>query len=163
MKSNFNLNTLKGRMAEQIIKDLFQQSGYNVFNFGLESLHPTLSKNIKFINNKMSTELRFLPDFVVQNSRQGDLFYLEVKFRADGCFRFDEKYDTYPYKNAWFVIVSPEKIQCMHYKRLIQKYEITPATNYLLTRIKSFNIDPKLLSEYESYSKMLFQSFAQHI
>lgn len=38
--SNFNLNSLKGRIAEQLIQDLFQQSGYNVFNFGLERLHP---------------------------------------------------------------------------------------------------------------------------
>ena len=35
MKNNFNLNSLKGRIAEQLIQDLFQQSGYNVLNFGL--------------------------------------------------------------------------------------------------------------------------------
>ncbi|MDB5940183.1 MAG: hypothetical protein JWP77_2547 [Polaromonas sp.] len=41
--SNFNLNSLNGRIAEQLVQDLFQQSGYNVFNFGLERLHPGLS------------------------------------------------------------------------------------------------------------------------
>lgn len=159
MKSDFNLNTLKGRMAEQLIQDLFQQSCYNVFNYGLERLHPLLSKNIKYNNNKTSTDLRFMPDFVVQSTENGDLFYLEVKFRADGYFKFDEKYENYPYKNAWFVIVSPEKIQCMHYKRLKQKYEITPHTNYILSKVKSFHINPAQLAEYESYARLMFQSF----
>lgn len=49
--------------------------------------------------------LRFMPDFVVQSSQNGDLFYLEVKFRANGTFSFDEHYKNYPYQNAWFVIV----------------------------------------------------------
>jgi len=159
MKSNFNLNTLKGKMAEQLIQDLFQQNGYNVFSFGLERQHPMLSQKLKYNNNKTSTDLRFMPDFVVQSGKNGDLFYLEVKFRADGCFKFDEKYESYPYKNAWFVVVSPEKIQCMHYKRLKLKYEITPQKNYTLSGVKSFHINPEQLTEYESYARLMFQSF----
>ena len=77
---NFNLNSLKGRIAEQLVQDLFQQSGYNVFNFGLERLHPGLSKLIGSNNQKTSRALRFMPDFVVQSSINGDLFYMEVKF-----------------------------------------------------------------------------------
>jgi hypothetical protein len=161
MKSNFNLNTLKGRMAEQLVQDLFLQSDYNVFNYGLERLHPSLSKKLKTNNHKTSTDLRFMPDFVVQSINNGDLFYLEVKFRADGCFKFDEKYKNYPYKNAWFVIVSPEKIQCMHYKRLVAKYEITESTNYAFSGVKSFHINKEILEEYESYAKLMFQSFSK--
>lgn len=96
--SNFNLNSLKGRIAEQLIQDLFQQSGYNVFNFGLERLHPGLSKLISSNNLKTSMSLRFMPDFVVQSSQNGDLFYLEVKFRANGTFSFDEHYKIIPTK-----------------------------------------------------------------
>jgi hypothetical protein len=57
------------------------------------------------------------------------------------------------------VIVSPEKIQAMHYKRLTQGYEINTHTNYSLLKIKSFHIQPELLSEYESYCGVLFSSF----
>ncbi len=160
MKSNhFNLNSLKGRIAEQLVQDLFQQSGYNVFNFGLERLHPGLSKLISGNNFKTSKSLRFMPDFVVQSSENGDLFYLEVKFRANGTFAFDEDYKNYPYQNAWFVIVSPDTIQAMHYKRLVQGYGISPQTKYSLLKIKSFHINPMLLEQYEGYCQELFAAF----
>lgn len=159
MSSTFNLNTLKGRIAEQLIQDLFQQSGYNVFNFGLERLHPGLSKLISTNNLKTGKSLRFMPDFVVQSSRNGDLFYLEVKFRANGSFCFDDRYKDYPYHNAWFVVVSPEKIQAMHYKRLSQGYEINRNSSYSLLKIKSFHILKELHDEYESYCAVLFSSF----
>lgn len=157
--SSFPLNSLKGRMAEHLVQDLFIQSGYNVFNFGLERVMPSLSKLLAQNNQKTSRELRFMPDFVVQSTINGDLFYLEVKFRADGYFAFDERYDDYPYRNAWFVIVSPEKIQCMHYKRLRAGYAIRPDSRYLLTKIKSFHIIPEALTEYEAYAKQIFASF----
>lgn len=159
MTSPFNLNTLKGRMAEHLVQDLFIQSGYNVFNFGLERIMPSLSKMLAFNHQKTSKELRFMPDFVVQSNQNGDLFYLEVKFRADGFFAFDDRYEDYPYKNAWFVIVSPEKIQCMHYKRLRAGFGIRPDSQYLLTKVKSFHIVPEVLAEYEEYAKQMFASF----
>ena len=84
--SNFNLNSLKGRIAEHLVQDLFQQSAYNVFNFGLERLHPALSKLIATNHQKTGKSLRFMPDFVVQSSINGELFYLEVKFRSNGTF-----------------------------------------------------------------------------
>lgn len=157
--SNFNLNSLKGRIAEQLVQDLFQQSGYNVFNFGLERLHPALSRMISTNNYKTSRALRFMPDFVVQSTKNGELFYMEVKFRANGCFGFDDKYENYPYHNAWFMIVSPEKIQSIHYKRLRAGYTIRPETNYSLLKVKSFHVLPELLQEYESYGRTLFASF----
>lgn len=159
MSNSFNLNTLKGRIAEQLIQDLFQQSNYNVFNFGLERLHPGLSKLISSNNLKTSKSLRFMPDFVVQSSINGDLFYLEIKFRANGTFSFDDNYKDYPYQNAWFVIVSPDKIQAIHYKRLVAGYGISPQTNYSLLKIKSFHISTELLAEYQSYCGELFAAF----
>lgn len=157
--SNFPLNSLKGRMAEHLVQDLFIQSGYNVFNFGLERVMPSLSKLLSMNNQKTSRELRFMPDFVVQSTVNGELFYLEVKFRADGYFAFDDRYADYPYQNAWFVIVSPDKIQCMHYKRLRAGYTIRPDSKYLLTKVKSFHIDPAILAEYEDYARQIFTAF----
>lgn len=159
--SNFNLNKLKGRIAEQIIQDLFINSDYNIFNYGLERLHPALSKLIAANNNKTGKALRYMPDFVVQSNINGDLFYLEVKFRANGCFKLDDGYKDYPYKNAWFVIVSPDTIQAMHYKRLSEGYEITPKTKYSLLKIKSFHIDSKMYYEYENYCKELFEHYVK--
>jgi hypothetical protein len=160
MKSNFNLNSLKGRIAEYLIQDLFIQSGYNVFNYGIERQMPGITKRL---NAKKETTtgkaLRYMPDFVVQSLSTGDLFYLEVKFRASGMFSIKELPDDYPYRNAWFVIVSPEKIQCILYKRLKDGYEITPSTNYLMQNVKSFHIDKERLQEYHEYAKQLFMAY----
>lgn len=159
MPLSTNLNMLKGRIAEQLIQDLFLNARYNVFNYGLERLHPFLSKTLSRNNQKTSKALRFMPDFVVQSTLNGDLFYMEVKFRADGCFAFDERHMDYPYKNAWFVIVSPRRIQCIHYKRLAAGYGITAESKYTLSSVKSFHIDKQLLEEYEGYAQLLFKGF----
>ena len=160
VKNKFNLNSLKGRIAEQLVQDLFQQCGYHVFNFGLERLNPALSKLLVNNKKKTSQSLRFMPDFVVQSSKNGDLFYMEVKFRANGEFGFDEHYADYPYQNAWFIIVSPQKIQCMHYKKLKEGYKVNASTKYSLLNVKSFHINEEMLTEYEEYCKVLFSAFS---
>lgn len=76
-----------------------------------------------------------------------------------GCFRFDDKFRDYPYKNVWFVIVSPEKIQCMHYKRLVAGYEITAETRYHLSSVRSFHLSKDSITEYESYARQVFEGF----
>jgi hypothetical protein len=160
MKSNFPLNSLKGRIAEYLIQDLFIHSGYNVFNYGIERQMPGITKQLNFKKHTPTAKaLRHMPDFVVQSILTGNLFYLEVKFRASGIFALDKMYDDYPYRNAWFVIVSPNKIQGILYKRLKEGYEVTPATNYLLENIKSFHIDKDRLQEYKEYAKQLFMAF----
>ena len=102
-----------------------------------------------------------MPDFVVQSLDTGELFYLEVKFRANGKFSVKELPEDYPYKNAWFVIVSPQKIQCIHYKRLHESYEVSPATHYNLKGVNCFHINEDLLKEYEKYAGLLFKGFAK--
>jgi hypothetical protein len=159
MSSEFPLNSLKGRLAEHLVQDLFVNNGYNVFNYGLERIQPFLSREIRNDNHTTSRALRFMPDFVVQNAKSGELFYMEVKFRANGCFKFDEKFKDYPYKNAWFVIVSPVKIQCMHYKRLIAGNEITAETHYRLSSVRSFQLTKESIEEYEGYAQVVFQAF----
>ena len=158
-QENIHFRFFKGRMAEQLIQELFVENDYNVFNYGLERLHPTLSKKLTKNEHRTSKVLRYMPDFVVQSNKNGDLFYLEVKFRANGYFYFDESYNDYPYHNAWFVIVSPEKIQCMHYKRLISGDKITSETDFSLIRVRSFHFDKNIVKEYTEYAKQIFQSF----
>jgi len=159
MSDNFQLNCLKGRLAEHLVQDLFAQNGYNVFNYGLERTHPFLSKELRNNYHTTSKALRFMPDFVVQSAQTGELFYLEVKFRANGCFGFEDKFKDFPYKNAWFVIVSPEKIQCMHYKRLAAGFSITADTNYRLGRVRSFHLSKESIAEYEGYARQVFAGF----
>lgn len=123
---------------------------------------PTQQAHNQYVANLRATKTAknpCMPDFVVQSSKDGSLFYLEVKFRADGTFYFDEGYKNYPYQNAWFVIVSPQRIQCMHYNNLIKGKGITPNSRCSLTSVKWFHIDAALLAEYEQYARELFAAY----
>ena len=86
MSSEFPLNSLKGRLSEHLVQDLFANNGYNVFNYGLERTHPFLSKEMRNNFHTTSKELRFMQDFVVQSSLTAKLFYLGVKYRSNVCF-----------------------------------------------------------------------------
>lgn len=163
MSSEFPLNSLKGRLAEHLVQDLFANNGYNVFNYGLERTHPFLSKELRNNFHTTSKALRFMPDFVVQSSLTGDLFYMEVKYRSNGCFGFEDKYKDYPYKNAWFVIVSPDRIQCMHYKRLDAGFRIGADTHYSLGKVRSFHLSKESIAEYEGYARQVFVGFRKNV
>lgn len=157
---SYNLNSLKGRIAEQIIQDLFICNKYNVFNYGIERIMPGITKRLNVKKDSPTGKaLRFMPDFVVQSILNGDLLYVEVKFRANGHFNVEEIDKNYPYKNAWFIIVSPHKIQGVTYKGLKAGFEITNDTNYSLLKIKSFHINPEILNEYEEYCRVIFEGF----
>lgn len=57
------------------------------------------------------------------------------------------------------MIVSPDKIQCIHYNRLTDGFDITPKTNYSMLNIKSFHIDAGLIKEYEEHEAKMFLGF----
>lgn len=158
MKTTFNLNTLKGRMAEHLIQDLFIHCGYNVFNYGMERIMPGILQQMKIKKDSpVAKAIRYMPDFVVQSNSTGELFYLEVKFRANGAFGPQDIDENYPYKNARFIIVSPQKIQAIHYNHLKKGNSITEKTNYSLLKINKLHIDAAILEEYVNYAKVMFE------
>ena len=83
METKFSFNLIKGRLAETIIKELFLLNDYNVFNYGMEQSLPGISTHIKHQKTDFAKVIRFMPDYVVQNRENGELNYVEVKFRAN--------------------------------------------------------------------------------
>ena len=117
-QKDYSQNIIKARVAETIIQELFIQNKYNVFNYGMERTMPTLIGKIYKDKSEVSTAIRSMPDFVVQHIETGELLYVEVKFRASGCFGINELLDNFPYENAHFVVVSKEAIKCISFKEL---------------------------------------------
>lgn len=159
MNTKFSFNKIKGRLAETVIQELFLLNNYNVFNYGMERMMPGITERMGSSKSAVAKSIRFMPDFVVQSRVTGDLCYLEVKFRANGKFSMEELDKDYPYGNAWFIIVSPGRIQAIHINTLKKKKAITPATNYNLKGVKSFHLDAALVDEFEAYSGQLFKGF----
>lgn len=83
MPKHFAFNLIKARLSESIIKHLFIENGYKVFHYGMEAAVPTIVGLLNTDTSDVSKSIRQMPDFVVQ-APTGNLFYLEVKYRASG-------------------------------------------------------------------------------
>jgi len=114
----FSHNLIKGRVAETIVQELFQANGYNVFSYGMERTVPAIIHGIRGLNSEVAKAIRSMPDFVMQNMRNGELFYVEVKYRAWGHFTINDLIEDYPYGNAHFIIVTNRNILHISYNDL---------------------------------------------
>jgi len=159
MQTKFSFNLIKGRLAETVIKELFLLNDYNVFNYGMEQSLPGITMQLRNNKSEFAKKIRFMPDYVVQDRANGDLNYVEVKFRANGWFGIDDLDKAYPYTNAWFIVVSPGKIQVIHYNMLKKGKALSPTTNYSLKKVKAFRLEHRLVDEFEKYTEQLFKGF----
>lgn len=152
----YSHNIIKARVAETIIQELFQQNGYHVFNYGMERTIPSILGTIKNQSDAIATAIRAQPDFVVQDSLSGELFYVEVKYRKSGHFNIDDLIDNFPYKNAHFVIVSPENIQAISYSDLERGFSINSTKNRGIESYSFFKLD---VNSIILFKKFVFDFF----
>ena len=96
MKANGNFrmdpeNVLKGRMAESLVDELLRSADNKVYRFGYESVLQNLTQISPAFNrqSEIGQQISSIPDFLVLN-RSGQLFLVEVKFRRDPEWRYDE-------------------------------------------------------------------------
>jgi len=95
----FDVDNFKiGKIAEKIIKELFEEAGWKVIRYGYEHTVPELLPNFdkgKFlINGEAASFIRHQPDFIVVNQKN-EAFFVEVKFRKDGIIK-QEQIFNYP-------------------------------------------------------------------
>ncbi|OLD78395.1 hypothetical protein AUF62_02535 [archaeon 13_1_20CM_52_20] len=79
----FRQDLAVGGSAKDILRSLFELSGYTVYPFGYESSMSALKKeltNHDFANTPLVHRIRSMPDFLV--SGDGKLQMVEVKFRS---------------------------------------------------------------------------------
>lgn len=158
MNNNFNYRLIKARVAETLIKELFQECGYLVYEYGMERTMPELMKSMKNRNDKIAETIRFAPDFVVQNAQTGSLNYLEVKYRKEGSFRFSDLKPGFPYKNAYFIIVSKKDIQWISYKLLTEGRYLSANSRMHLEGCKVFHLDKETVLQYKQYAADFFSN-----
>lgn len=156
-RNNSDLNFLKGRLAENLIKLMLRKAEYTVIDLGVARTDE-VAQFIKDKKGKTIKQVRFMPDFIVQEKNNGHLFnYLEVKYRANGVFSRKDIDIDYPYKNCYFIIVSATCIQCLHYTQLVG--ENTAFSNKepkLLSQREDFIIPANIIEEFTSYAKQFY-------
>lgn len=77
---------IKGRIAETLIQELFLSLGYNVFRYGMENTIPGIMELLKGVRSDVAQQIKRMPDFVMQNPKTKEVYFVEVKFRANEEF-----------------------------------------------------------------------------
>lgn len=154
----YRYNMIKGRIAETLIQELFLSLGYNVFRFGMENTIPGIMELLKGVRSDVAQEIRRMPDFVIQNPKNKDVYFIEVKFRANGEFRVADLPKDYPYTNAYIVLVSKRHIKCLTVQELKDGNEITTTSKNYLGNRKEFDLDKEVIVEFCKFAIQFFES-----
>lgn len=155
-ESNYRFNMIKGRIAETLIQELFLSLGYNVFRYGMENTIPAIMTLLKGVKTDVANEIKSMPDFVIQNPRNNEVYFVEVKFRASGTLTRKDIPKDYAWGNAYFILLSKKHIKCITFEELERGEEITATSrNYLGSR-KEFDLDKDTIVEFCDFALLFF-------
>lgn len=154
----YRYNMIKGRIAETLIQELFLSLGYNVFRYGMENTIPGIMELLKGVRSDVAQEIRRMPDFVMQNPKTKDVYFVEVKFRANGEFKPDDLPEDYPYTNAYIIVVSKKHIKCITVAELREGKEVTASTHNYLGNRKEFDLDKVVIIDFCEFATQFFAS-----
>ena len=153
----FRYDMIKGRIAETLIQELFLSLKFNVFRYGMENTIPGIMELLKGVKSDVANEIRRMPDFVIQNPRNNEVYFVEVKFRANETFARKDLPHDYAWHNAIIIVVSKKHIKCISFKELEQGLEITPTSkNYLGSR-KEFELNKDTIIEFCEFAVQFFE------
>ena len=152
----YRYGMIKGRIAETLIQELFLSLGYNVFRYGMENTIPGIMELLKGVRSDVAQEIRRMPDFVVQNPDNKEVYFVEVKFRANGEFRAKDLPKDYPYTNAYIILVSKKHIKCLTVQELLDGKELTPESKNYLGNRKEFDLDKEVIVDFCNFAIQFF-------
>lgn len=152
----FAENSIKGRVAETIIRELFLAHNFNVFDYGMERSVPGIAALTRKTYGAVKNQISTMPDFIVQDERNSRLHLVEVKYRASGAFSIQDIKGDYPWPHAYFIVVSRDHIKCLTYKQLAAGKVITPTCNNLLIVRKDLDLDRLLIVRFGQLAKKFF-------
>ena len=155
---NFRYGMIKGRIAETLIQELFLSLGYNVFRYGMENTIPGIMELLKGVRSDVAQEIRRMPDFVIQDPKTKSVFFIEVKFRASGEFKFKDLPKNYPYENAYIILVSKKHIKCITVEELKEGKEISPKTKNYLGNRNEFELNKEVIIDFCDFAVQFFEN-----
>jgi hypothetical protein len=156
-KKKYSYNTIKGRIAETLIQELSLSLNFNVFKYGMENTIPGIMHLLKGVRTDVAKTIRRMPDFVIQDSKDNTVYFVEVKYRKNGNFNISDLDNEYPYENALFIIVSKRHIKCLSYQELKSGQEITEKSRNYLGNRKEFELNKETIKDYCNYATKFFE------
>ncbi|MBP6740155.1 MAG: hypothetical protein KA146_09190 [Leptospiraceae bacterium] len=155
-KKKYTESIIKGRIAETLIQELFLNLGYSVFRYGMENTIPGIMTLLKGVKSETAKQIRRMPDFVIQHTKTGEVFFIEVKFRANEEFSRKNLPKDYPYENAYIILVSKKHIKCISVQELDEGEEITPESKNYLGNRKEFDLDKDTIVDFCQFAVKFF-------
>ncbi len=152
----YSFNMIKARIAETLIQELFISQGYSVYKYGMENTIPGIMKQLIGLEDDIAHHIRRMPDFVIQNQKSRELFFIEVKFRANGEFSEANLDANYPYNNAHIILVSKKHIKCITVKELRDGKCLTSECRSFLGNRKEFELDNLIVGRFCKYAETFF-------
>ena len=147
---------IKGRIAETLIQELFLSLGYNVFRYGMENTIPGIMELLQGVRSDVAQEIRRMPDFVMQNPKTKEVYFVEVKFRKSETFSLKNLPKNYPYENAYIILVSKKHIKCLTVADLQAGKEITPTSQNYLGKRSEFDLDKDVIIDFCKFAVQFF-------
>lgn len=154
---NYRYNMIKGRIAETLIQELFLSLGFNVFRYGMENTIPGIMELLKGVKSDVATEIKRMPDFVIQNPNSNEVYFVEVKFRSSGSFTLKNLSKNYPCQNALIILVSKKHIKCISVEELNEGKEISESTRNYLGNRKEFELNKEVIKEFCDFATKFFE------
>ncbi len=154
---NYRFNMIKGRIAETLIQELFLQLGYNVFRYGMENTIPAIMTLLKGVKTDVAREIKSMPDFVIQNPRNNEVYFVEVKFRASGTLTRKDLPKDFAWGNTYFILVSKKHIKCITFEELDNGGEINPTSKNYLGNRKEFDLEKETIIEFCDFALTFFE------
>ncbi|MEM9678873.1 MAG: hypothetical protein AAF901_01005 [Bacteroidota bacterium] len=162
---NFKFQLVKGRIAENLVQELFLSEGYQVFKYGVENNYPYLLQEIKGDGNPISLSLRITPDLIIFNPNTRQVQYVEVKYCASGEFELSYRINPEKYKMCFpstvFFIITNDGFFEVEFDRFLESrfLNLTLDKNkeqHLMRDTSKFDIRPECLKQYEDMAQTLF-------
>lgn len=155
---NYRYNMIKGRIAETLIQELFLQLKFNVFRYGMENTIPGIMDLLKGVKSEVADEIKRMPDFVIQNPNNGEVYFIEVKFRASEEFHFKDLPKNYAWENVYIILVSKKHIKCITYQELKDGKSITPTSHNYLGNRKEFDLEKEVIIDFCRFAVQFFEN-----
>ena len=124
----------------------------------MEYAMPGLAESAKGMRSAVLDRVRSMPDFVVQHRLYKETYFVEVKFRADGCFSAKDLDKNYPYEEALVIVVSKTDIKCLSVRELRQGQEITPECDHLLADRSEFQLRKDVVQDFCRFAETFYDA-----
>ncbi|MBS3087169.1 hypothetical protein J4226_01095 [Candidatus Pacearchaeota archaeon] len=155
-QNKYREGMIKGRIAETLVEELFLSLNYNVFRYGMENTVPGVMNLLRGVRSDVADNIRRMPDFVIQHPKTKDVYFVEVKFRANESFAIKDLPKNYPFENAYFIVVSKKHIKCITYKELLEGKEVSPESRNYLGNRKEFDLDKDIIIDFCNFAVKFF-------